>query len=152
MRWIDRSLREMPNHGANFADDHTISGITAASSVEDAIRDADLILEAAPEEMEMKMELFTIFDKFARPAAIFASNTSSLSISDMSDLTVVRERCIGMHFPDFHGYALPIELVITPFTSNGTVEACAGVARRLGKSVVIVKESDRVVAPARGAS
>ena len=88
--------------------------ITPLTTVQDAIRDADLIIEAVPEEMEMKMELFTIFDKFAKPGAIFASNTSSLSISDMSDLTVSRERCIGMHFFNPVPKMKLIELVKNP--------------------------------------
>jgi 3-hydroxybutyryl-CoA dehydrogenase len=93
-----------------------------------------------PEEMEMKMELFTIFDKFAKPHAIFASNTSSLSISDMSDLTVSRERCIGMHFFNPVPKMKLIELVKTPFTSQNTVEVCTEVGRRMGKEVVLVRE------------
>src|SRR5215510_11783982 len=78
--------------------DRAVGLISTSNKVEDAIRDADLIIEAVPEEMEMKLELFTIFDKFAKPGAIFASNTSSLSITDMSDVTVHRERCVGLHF------------------------------------------------------
>ena len=105
------------------------------------ITTADLIIEAVPEEMEMKMELFTIFDKFAKPSAIFASNTSSLSISDMSDLTVSRERCIGMHFFNPVPKMKLIELVKTPFTSQNTVDVCIEVGRRMGKEVVLVQES-----------
>jgi 3-hydroxybutyryl-CoA dehydrogenase len=115
--------------------------ITTATSVQDAIRDADLIIEAVPEEMEMKMELFTIFDKFSKPGAILASNTSSLSISDMSELTVSRDRCIGMHFFNPVPKMKLIELVRTPLTSDDTVDACIEVARRMGKEVVVVHES-----------
>ena len=115
--------------------------ITTANSVQDAIRDADLIIEAVPEEMEMKMELFAIFDKFSKPNAIFASNTSSLSISDMSELTVSRERCVGMHFFNPVPKMKLIELVKTPFTSDDTVAACSQVAARMGKEVVLVNES-----------
>jgi 3-hydroxybutyryl-CoA dehydrogenase len=89
----------------------------------------------------MKMELFTIFDKFAKPQAIFASNTSSLSISDMSDLTVSRERCIGMHFFNPVPKMKLIELVKTPLTSQSTVDICTEVGRRMGKEVVLVQES-----------
>src|ERR1700674_3300662 len=121
--------------------DRALPLITTASSVEDAIRDADLIIEAVPEEMEMKMELFTIFDKFAKPHAIFASNTSSLSISDMSDLTVSRERCIGMHFFNPVPKMKLIELVKTPLTSEETVATCREDGRRMGKEVVVVRDS-----------
>jgi 3-hydroxybutyryl-CoA dehydrogenase len=91
--------------------------------------------------MEMKIELFTIFDKFAKPHAIFASNTSSLSISEMSDLTVSRERCIAMHFFNPVPKMKLIELVKTPFTSQNTVDVCTEVGNRMGKEVVLVQES-----------
>ena len=143
VKWITKSFEEGVAHGKVDANirDRAISLIATANSVQDAIRDADLIIEAAPEEMEMKMELFTIFDKFAKPHAIFASNTSSLSISDMSDLTVSRERCIGMHFFNPVPKMKLIELVKTPLTSQKTVDVCTEVGRRMGKEVVLVQES-----------
>ena len=143
MRWITKSFEESVARGNVDAKirDRALSLITTANSVQDAIRDADLIIEAVPEEMEMKMELFTIFDKFAKPHAIFASNTSSLSISDMSDLTVSRERCIGMHFFNPVPKMTLIELVKTPLTSQNTVDACTEVGRQMGKEVVLVHES-----------
>jgi 3-hydroxybutyryl-CoA dehydrogenase len=143
MRWISNSFEEGVARDKVDAKvrDRALSLITTVNSVQDAIRDADLIIEAVPEEMEMKMELFTIFDKFARPHAIFASNTSSLSVSDMSDLTVSRERCIGMHFFNPVPKMKLIELVRTPFTSQSTVDVCTEVGRRMGKEVVLVRES-----------
>jgi 3-hydroxybutyryl-CoA dehydrogenase len=142
-RWIAKSFEEGAARGKvdSKVRNRALSSITTANSVLDAIRDADLIIEAVPEEMEMKMELFTIFDKFAKPGAIFASNTSSLSISDMSDLTVSRERCIGMHFFNPVPKMKLIELVKTPFTSQNTVDICTEVGRRMGKEVVLVQES-----------
>jgi 3-hydroxybutyryl-CoA dehydrogenase len=143
VKWITKSFDEGVSRGKVDAKirDRAISLISIANSVQDAIRDADLIIEAVPEEMEMKMELFTIFDKFAKPHAIFASNTSSLSISDMSDLTVSRERCIGMHFFNPVPKMKLIELVKTPFTSQNTVDVCTEVGKRMGKEVVLVRES-----------
>jgi 3-hydroxybutyryl-CoA dehydrogenase len=143
LRWITQAFAEGVSRGKVDANirDRAASLLSTASSVQDAICDADLIIEAVPEEMEMKMELFTIFDKFAKPGTIFASNTSSLSISDMSELTVSRERCVGMHFFNpVHKMKL-IELVKTPFTSDSTVTACIEVGQRMGKEVVVVQES-----------
>jgi len=143
MRWIMKSFEEGVAGGKVDARtrDRALSLVSTASSVQDAIRDADLIIEGVPEEMEMKMELFTIFDKFSKPHAIFASNTSSLSISEMSDLTVSRERCIGMHFFNPVPKMKLIELVKTPLTSQSTVDVCIEVGRRMGKEVVLVQES-----------
>jgi 3-hydroxybutyryl-CoA dehydrogenase len=141
--WIQRAFDEGVSRGKVEA---AIRGVAlkqlaTANKVEDAIREADLIIEAVTEEMEMKMELFTIFDKFAKANAIFASNTSSLSITEMSDVTVYRERCIGMHFFNPVPKMKLIELVKTPLTSDETVAACREVGRRMGKEVVVVKDS-----------
>jgi 3-hydroxyacyl-CoA dehydrogenase len=113
---------------------------TTATSVMDAIREADLIVDTTADEWEMKWELFTIFDKFGKPGAIFAS-ASELSIGDMSELTVVRERCVGMRFG--FGGVKTLEIVKTALTSNETVEACVEVGRRLGLSVTITEEVQR---------
>jgi 3-hydroxybutyryl-CoA dehydrogenase len=143
VRWIVQAFEEGVARGKVEASvrDRAIPLIYTATTVPDAIRYADLIIEAVPEEMEMKMELFTIFDKFAKPGAIFASNTSSLSISDMSELTVARERCIGMHFFNPVPKMKLLELVRTPLSSDETVEVCTEVGQRMGKEVVLVKES-----------
>jgi 3-hydroxybutyryl-CoA dehydrogenase len=143
MGWINQAFDEGVSKGKvdSGVRDRALHLIATATTVQDAIRDADLIIEAVPEEMEMKMELFTIFDKFAKPKAIFASNTSSLSISDMSELTVARDRCIGMHFFNPVPKMKLIELVKTPLTSEETVAACTEVGQRMGKEVVLVAES-----------
>ncbi len=121
--------------------DRALPLITTSGTVEEAIRDAELIIEAVPEELEMKLELFTIFDKFAKTGAIFVSNTSSLSITDFTDVTVSRERCIGMHFFNPVPKMKLIELVKTPHTSEETVATCREVAQRMGKEVVLVNEA-----------
>jgi 3-hydroxybutyryl-CoA dehydrogenase len=141
--WITKAFDEGVSRGKVDASvrDTALKNLSTASKVEDAIREADLIIEAVPEEMEMKIELFTIFDKFGKPGAIFASNTSSLSISDMSDVVVHRERCIGLHFFNPVPKMKLIEIVRTPQTSDETVSVCREVGSRMGKEVVVVRES-----------
>ncbi len=141
--WIRQSFEEGVARGRVEASvrDKALSLLTTASTVEEAIRDADLIIEAVPEELEMKLELFTIFDKFGKAGAIFASNTSSLSITDFTDITVSRDRCIGMRFFNPLLKMKVIELVRTPHTSDETVAACREVARRMGKEVVVFNEA-----------
>jgi 3-hydroxybutyryl-CoA dehydrogenase len=115
--------------------------ICTAHMVNEAVRDAELIIEAVPEELEMKLELFTIFDKFAKPHAIFASNTSSLSISDFSEIVLHRDRCIGMHFFNPVPKMRLVEIVRTPYTSDETAATCCEVARRMQKETVVVQEA-----------
>jgi 3-hydroxybutyryl-CoA dehydrogenase len=141
--WIRQSFEEGVTRGEVEAGvrDRAVSLISTAGNVEEAIRDAELIIEAVPEELEMKLELFTIFDKFARAGAIFASNTSSLSITDFTDVTVSRDRCIGMQFVNPVSKMRLIKLVKTPHTSEETVATCRQVASRMGREVVIINEA-----------
>lgn len=119
----------------------SLARIVTSGSVQDACREADLIIEAVPEEMEVKLEIFTILDKFAKPGAIFASNTSSLSITEMAAITFRPENCIGMHFFNPVQKMKLLELVRGLETSQATVGACAEAGRRMGKEVVVVRES-----------
>jgi 3-hydroxybutyryl-CoA dehydrogenase len=141
--WIRQSFEEGVARGKVEAGvrDRALDLLSTATDVKDAIRDAELIIEAVPEELEMKLELFTIFDKFAKTGALFASNTSSLSITDFTDVTVSRDRCIGMHFFNPVPKMKLIELVRTQHTSEDTVDVCREVARRMGKEVVLVNEA-----------
>jgi 3-hydroxybutyryl-CoA dehydrogenase len=118
------------------------SRLVLSRTVEGAIREADLIIEAVAEEMEIKIEMFTIFDKFAKPNAIFASTSRLVSIADLAAMTFCPERCIGMRFVSFAGHVDALELVRIPQTSEDTVATCREVFRRMGKDVAIVHESE----------
>ena len=112
-----------------------------AGSVEQAAREADLVIEAVPEEMESKIEIFTLLDKICRPATILASNTSSLSITEIASVTYRARQCIGMHFFNpVHKMKL-LEVVRALETDDDTVATAAEVGRRMGKEVVVIKES-----------
>jgi 3-hydroxybutyryl-CoA dehydrogenase len=141
--WIRQSLEEGVKRGKVPAGDAVAaqSRITTAVSVEDACRASDFLIEAVPEEMELKLELYTLFDKFARPNAVLASNTSSLSIAEMAEMTYRPELCVGMHFFNPVPKMRLIEVVRAPKTSDATIAACREVGTRMGKEVVVVKES-----------
>jgi 3-hydroxyacyl-CoA dehydrogenase len=116
--------------------------VVLASKIEEAVREADLIVEAVAEEMEMKIEMFTIFDKFAKPDAIFASSSPSLSIAELAAVTFCPERCIGLRFVSRPGEEGALGLVRTPQTSEETVARCREVGRRMGKEVIVVAERE----------
>src|SRR5947207_12829308 len=78
--------------------DAAFSRLEYAGSVEEAAREADLVIEAVPEEMESKVEIFTLLDKICRPGTILASNTSSLSITEIASVTYRAKKCLAMHF------------------------------------------------------
>ena len=112
-----------------------------AGSVEEAAREADLVIEAAPEEMESKIEIFTLLDKICRPQTILASNTSSLSITEIAGVTYRASKCLGMHFFNpVHKMKL-LEVVRALESDDDTVDTATEVGRRMGKEVVVIKES-----------
>jgi 3-hydroxybutyryl-CoA dehydrogenase len=112
-----------------------------ATSVEQAAREADMVIEAVPEEMESKIEIFTLLDKICRPSTILASNTSSLSITEISSVTYRAKKCLGMHFFNpVHKMKL-LEIVRALETDDETLATAVEVGTRLGKEVVVIKES-----------
>jgi 3-hydroxybutyryl-CoA dehydrogenase len=112
-----------------------------AGSVEDAAREADLVIEAVPEELESKIEIFTLLDKVCRPGTILASNTSSLSITEIAGLTYRANKCVGMHFFNpVHKMKL-IEIVRAAQTDDETIAVAVDIGKRMGKEIVVIKES-----------
>ncbi len=112
-----------------------------AGSVDEAAREADLVIEAVPEEMESKIEIFTLLDKVCRPTTILASNTSSLSITEIASVTYRARKCIGMHFFNpVHKMKL-LEIVRALETDDDTLATAIEVGKRMGKEVVVIKES-----------
>jgi 3-hydroxybutyryl-CoA dehydrogenase len=121
--------------------DAAFSRIEFAGSVEDAARAADLVIEAVPEELESKIEIFTLLDKICQPNTILASNTSSLSITEIASVTYRASRCIGMHFFNpVHKMKL-LEIVRALETDQPTIDACVEVGKRMQKEVVVVREA-----------
>jgi len=141
--WIKRALEEGVSRGKVLPEGAAaaFARIETVSTVEAACREADFLIEAVPEEMELKLELYTLFDKFARPYAVLASNTSSLSIAEMAEMTYRPELCVGMHFFNPVPKMRLIEVVRAPKTSDATISRCCEVGARMGKEVVVVKES-----------
>jgi 3-hydroxybutyryl-CoA dehydrogenase len=118
-----------------------MSRLEYAGSVDEAARPADLVIEAVPEEMESKIEIFTLLDKICRPTTILASNTSSLSITEIASVTYRAKKCVGMHFFNpVHKMKL-LEVVRALETDAETLAAAVEVGKRMGKEVVVVKEA-----------
>jgi 3-hydroxybutyryl-CoA dehydrogenase len=142
--WIGKALdADVAQHRVGESVRNAVlANLSTAATVEDAVREADLIIETVAEEMEMKIELFTIFDKFAKPGAIFASSTASLSITEMAAVTFCVERCIGMRFLEADLNAKQLALVRGLETSDETVAICREAGQRMGREVVVVRESD----------
>ncbi len=115
--------------------------LRTVTSLEEAARHADLVIEAVPERIELKIEIFAQLDRFAPPHAIFASNTSSLSITEMAAATRRAPQVVGLHFFNpVHRMKL-LEIVRALETTPRTIELCEEVGKRMGKECVTVRES-----------
>ena len=115
--------------------------LDVVSSVEEAAGDADLVIEAVPERIDLKVEIFAQLDRLAPREAILGSNTSSLSITEMAAATTRAPQVVGLHFFNpVHRMKL-LEIVRALETSDATIEACRAAGERMGKDCVVVRES-----------
>lgn len=112
-----------------------------STSLEDAAREADLVIEAVPEALELKRAVFTQLERVCSPGAVLATNTSSLSISLIAEATARPERVIGLHFFNPVDRMKLLEIVLGRATSERTLAAARSVAERMGKTAIVVKDS-----------
>ncbi|HXP68158.1 MAG TPA: 3-hydroxyacyl-CoA dehydrogenase NAD-binding domain-containing protein [Candidatus Dormibacteraeota bacterium] len=140
--YVRQSLGErIARHELNPQEGESVlARFSTASRADEVCRVADVLIETVPDEMEVKLEIFTIFDKFAKPGAILASNTS-LSITEIASITFRTEDCIGMRFANPGSKITRVELVRGADTSDATTVACAEMARRMGMEAGIIFES-----------
>lgn len=102
---------------------------------------ADLVIEAATENPAIKFEILRKVDAIAKPDAVIASNTSSISITTLAAVTKRGDRFIGMHFFNPVPMMALVELIRGLQTSDATVAAAGDLAKRLGKTPIVVKNS-----------
>jgi 3-hydroxybutyryl-CoA dehydrogenase len=115
--------------------------LAGAADLAGAVGDADLVIEAAPENIALKCELFAQLDRLAPATAILATNTSSLSVTEMAGSTRRPALVVGMHFFNpVHRMKL-VEIVRALETGPETIEAASVVAMRMGKEPVVVREA-----------
>ncbi len=121
--------------------DAVISRLATTTSLAEAAGPADLVIEAAPERIDLKLALMEELDRLAPPHAIVATNTSALSITEMAGATSRAAQVAGMHFFNpVHKMKL-VEIVRALESAPETLDAIDGVARRMGKETVLVRES-----------
>jgi 3-hydroxyacyl-CoA dehydrogenase len=122
------------------------ANLSTTHSIDEASRAADLLIEAAPEDPELQLEIFTIFDKFAKPHAILASTAHTVSIADLADMTNCPERCVGFRFPTPGSGDRVLRIIGAPSTAARTLQTCAGFALALRLEPEIAGEAAPVPA------
>ena len=119
----------------------TLARLTTTTAVADAVRDAAVVIEAAPEKMDLKLALLAEVQAAAPPDAVIASNTSALSITEMAAVLDHPGRMGGMHFFNpVHKMKL-VEIVRALETTDATVAVMQQVAAAMGKETVLIRES-----------
>ena len=128
------------------------SRISTNTSIESGAADADLVIEAASERLEIKRQIFTTLDGVCKPETILASNTSSISITDLAGGTTRPDRFIGMHFFNPVPVMKLCEIIRGLATSDETYALIKTLAEKMGKVPVEVKDypgfiSNRILMP-----
>ncbi|MEU8103803.1 3-hydroxybutyryl-CoA dehydrogenase [Nonomuraea muscovyensis] len=119
--------------------------VTLTTSRDD-LSDADLVVEAIPEILDVKVSLFADLDRICKPETVLATNTSSLSVTAVAAATGRPGRVVGMHFFNPAPVMRLVEVVGTVVTEPGVVDEIASLARRLGKTPVVVGDRAGFVA------
>lgn len=139
---VEKSLDRMVTKEKITADDKkAIMGRIQGSTDINIVADADLIIEAATEDLEAKKELFAELDKLCKPGTILATNTSSLSITEIGTATGRPDKVIGMHFFNPVPVMKLVEVIKGFATSAETKDSIVELAKALGKSPVEVEEA-----------
>ncbi|MDI9642230.1 MAG: 3-hydroxyacyl-CoA dehydrogenase NAD-binding domain-containing protein [Archaeoglobaceae archaeon] len=153
MKRISEGLFKLQKKGAIRDANEVLSRIHTTTDLKTAVENADLLIESIPEVFDQKVEVFAECDKIAKPECIFATNTSTMSITKLAKATKREEKFIGMHFFTPVVIMEIVELTRGEKTSDETLNTCIDFLKSLNKiPIVLNKETpgfivNRVVAP-----
>ena len=145
---IDKNLSRQVEKGAITAEvkQKALANISTSSSIKDGVANADLIVEAATENIDLKLKIFKDIDEAAKATAILATNTSSISITKIASVTKRPDKVIGMHFMNPVPVMKLVEVIRGYSTSNETTEAVMSLSKKLEKIPVEVNDYPGFVA------
>ena len=126
--------------------DRAIANITTTTFLKEGVKEADLVVEAATENIELKLKIFREIDENTKPEAILASNTSSISITKIASITKSPDKVIGMHFMNPVPIMKLVEVIRGYSTSDGVTKTIMELARGLDKIPVEVNDYPGFVA------
>jgi len=141
MSIIEKSLAKFVEKGAIAAEQRTqaLARLKPTTELGD-FAECDLVIEAVIEKLDLKRQVYGELDRIVKPEAIFASNTSSLSITEMMTATKRAPRFIGMHFFNPVPLMTLVELVKTVVTDPATIETALAYARQVGKTPILTSD------------
>jgi len=146
---LEHSTGRAVSRGKLSAEEQTalLGRVTFSTSLEDLV-DADLVIEAVPERLELKSGVLKRLDEICRPDAVFASNTSSLSVTELSVQTARPARVVGVHFFNPAPVQTLVEIVRTVVTEPEVIEDVTALAEKVGKSPVVIGDRAGFIANA----
>ncbi len=131
-----------------------INNVTTSISIAEAVKNADLVIEAAPENLELKLKIFSDLEKYSPKRAILASNTSNMSINDLAKTTTKPGQVCGFHFFNPPILMKLVEITRGDKTSDETIETMKELSTKFGKTPVVCEKdspgfiANRINAPA----
>jgi 3-hydroxybutyryl-CoA dehydrogenase len=133
---LPSNLRKAEALGSVVLDSPHRQPVRFAASIEDAVRSADFVIDSVPDELESKLEIFSLLDRMSPPNAILVTPTRSLSIADLASCTYRADRCLAVELPEGAWPAKEkLRLIATSLTSSEVLEAVVHVWRTAGFSV-----------------
>lgn len=141
--WIESTLLKGVEKSklTSEAAEAALRRVHLATDIEPAVRAADLIIEAVPENLELKSDIFAQADLFCSEETILASNTSSISITKLAGNVERRDRFIGLHFFNPPHLMKLIEIVRGERTSAETAAEMQELAKKMGKEAIVVRDT-----------
>lgn len=145
---IDKNLTRQIEKGTITAEvkNQTLANLSTTTFLKEGIKEADLVVEAATENVELKLKIFKDIDENTKPGTILASNTSSISITKVASVTKSPANVIGMHFMNPVPIMKLVEVIRGYNTSDATTQAVMQLSQRLGKIPVEVNDYPGFVA------
>ncbi len=145
---IEKNLDRQVSKGSISNDDKetTLRRIITSTSIEEGVKSANLVVEAATENIDLKLNIFKLLDQYAPKTAILASNTSSISITAIGAVTERPEKVIGMHFMNPVPVMKLVEIIRGYSTSNEVTNTIFEISKTLGKTPVEVNDYPGFVA------
>ena len=120
--------------------DEVVGRIKGTTSLPDAAKNADFVIEAVFENLDLKKNIFKQLDDNAPPDVILVSNTSALNLSEMASVTKRPDKVVGMHFFNPVAVMKLVEVIKGPLTSDETVSVAVALSKKLGKEPVVCKD------------
>ena len=139
---IDKNMSRQVEKGSMTEEKKkaALASISTTTFLKEGVKEADLVIEAATENIDLKLKIFREMDECTKPGTILASNTSLLSVTEIASVTYRPKKILGVRFVHPVHEMKRLELVRALETDDETVAACKEVVRRMGKEVVIAKD------------